>query len=177
MVTSTGVTHEFESWYHADYQRLVNSVALVLGDRALAAECVAEAFTKALARWKRVSRLPHRSGWVYRVAVNEAKRIRRRGAHERRLLANQAQVTPTVVYPVEGDHELWDAVKQLPDRMRATVVLRYVADMTEPAIAQALGVSRGTVATNLRRAHERLATELDAPISTHHQELSHAFNR
>lgn len=154
---------EFETWYHHEYQRLVNSVALVIEDRPLAADAVAEAFTRALARWDRVRRMEHRTGWVYRVAINHAKRSRRRGSQERRLLAAQAATTPLVVAPVEGDHELWEAVARLPERTRAAVVLRYVADMTEPAIARALGVRRGTVATMLRRAHDRLAVELSPP--------------
>ena len=176
-MTSTGVTVEFEAWYDAEYQRLVNSVALVVGDRALAADAVAEAFTRSLARWSKVKNMEYPSGWVYRVAVNHAKRSLRRGSQERRILMAQAPTTPLVVAPVEGDHELWEAVARLPERMRAAVVLRYVADLTEPAIATALGIRRGTVATMLRRAHDRLALELDrAPAPTHHQELSDAVN-
>lgn len=178
MVTPTTVTAEFDSWYHADYQRLVNSVALVIGDRALAADAVAEGFTKALARWSRVRRMEHPSAWVYRVAVNHARRTLRRGSQERQLLASQLPLSPVVVAPVEGDHELWDAVARLPERTRAVVVLRYVADLTEPAIAAALGIRRGTVATMLKRAHERLAAELGpAAAPTPPQELTHAVHQ
>ncbi len=172
------MTIEFAPWYHAEYPRLVNSVALVLGDRALAADAVAEAFTKALARWDRVARMDHPSAWVYRTAVNHARRTLRRGSQERRLLAEQAPLTAVVSAPVEGDHELWAAVARLPERTRAAVVLRYVADLTEPAIAKALGVRRGTVATMLRRAHERLAAELEpATPPSSPQELTHAVHR
>lgn len=155
-----GPEGDFEAWYRTEYARLTNSVALVIGDRGLAAEAVAEAFTRALARWNRVGRLDHRSGWVYRTAVNYATRAHRRGSQEQRLLRQEAATAVATVAPVEGDHELWQAVGRLPDRMRTIVVLRYVADLTEPAIAATLGVRRGTVATTLRRAHDRLATEL-----------------
>lgn len=166
VVTWKGVTLEFDSWYHAEYPRLVNSIGLVIGDRALAADAVAEAFTKALSRWDRVKRMQHPTGWVYRVAMNEAKRSLRRGAQERRLLQAQASTSAAVVAPVEGDHDLWQAVAGLPERMRAVVVLRYVADLTEPKIAETLGIRRGTVATMLRRAHERLARELGPSTQT-----------
>lgn len=159
-MTWKGVTLEFDTWYHAEYPRLVNSIGMVIGDRALAADAVAEAFTKALSKWERVKRMQHPTGWVYRVAMNEAKRSLRRGSHERRLLQEQISTTPTFVAPVEGDHELWDAVAQLPERMRAVVVLRYVSDLTEPMIAETLGIRRGSVATMLKRAHERLARDL-----------------
>ncbi len=154
------MTLEFDAWYHAEYQRLVNSIGLVIGDRSVAADAVAEGFTRALSRWSKVRRMSHPTGWVYRVAMNEAKRIKRRGAHEHRLLSAQAATTKTVVAPVEGDHDLWAAVAKLPERMRAVVVLRYVSDLTEPMIAETLGIRRGSVATMLRRAHERLETEL-----------------
>ena len=164
---------EFEHWYQAEYQRLVNSVAMVIGDRPLAAEAVAEGFTRALARWERVGRMGHRSGWVYRVAVNHAKRTLRRSTQERQLLQASVPTILAVAAPVERDHELWEAVGRLPDRMRTVVVLRYVADLTEPAIASTLGIRRGSVATMLRRARERLADELGpTEPTTHHQELT-----
>jgi RNA polymerase sigma factor (sigma-70 family) len=180
VVTWKDVTLEFDAWYHAEYQRLVNSIALVIGDRQLAADAVAEGFTRALARWDRVRRMSHPTGWVYRVAMNEAKRAKRRGSHERRLLEAQAASTPATVAPVEGDHELWQAVSRLPERMRAVVVLRYVADLTEPMIAETLGIRRGSVATMLRRAHDRLASELGPasqsfPPATPSQEFSNAI--
>lgn len=159
-MTWKDVTLEFDAWYHAEYQRLVNSIGMVIGDRVLAADAVAEAFTKALARWDRVKRMQHPTGWVYRVAMNDAKRSLRRGSHERRLLQAQAVTQAAVVAPVEGDQDLWDAVSKLPERMRAVVVLRYVSDYTEPMIAETLGIRRGSVATMLKRAHERLAREL-----------------
>jgi len=160
-VTCKDVTLEFDAWYHAEYPRLVNAIGMVIGDRTLAADAVAEAFTRALSRWDRVKRMQHPTGWVYRVAMNEAKRSLRRGTHERRLLQAHASTALTAVAPVEGDHDLWDAVAQLPERMRAVVVLRYVSDLTEPMVADTLGIRRGSVATMLRRAHERLATELE----------------
>jgi len=160
VVTWKDVTLEFDAWYHAEYPRLVNSIGMVIGDRALAADAVAEAFTKALSRWDRVKRMQHPTGWVYRVAMNEAKRSLRRGSHEQRLLQAQASTTRTFVAPVEADQDLWDAVAGLPERMRAVVVLRYVSDLTEPMIAETLGIRRGSVATMLKRAHERLAREL-----------------
>ena len=112
--------------------------------------------------------------------MNEAKRAKRRGSHELRLLEAQASTTPTTVAPVEGDHELWQAVSRLPERMRAVVVLRYVSDLTEPMIAETLGIRRGSVATMLRRAHDRLAVELgptskSLPPSPSAQELSNAI--
>ena len=53
--------------------------------------------------------------------------------------------------------EVWELVRALPERQRVAVVLRYVADLTEPDIAIAMGIARGTVASTLAAARERLA--------------------
>ena len=62
--------------------------------------------------------------------------------------------------------ELTALIADLPERMRATVVLRHVADLTEPRIGEVLGVSRGTVSSNLRDAYERLAAALEPAEET-----------
>lgn len=168
---------EFEIWYRAEYPRLVNTLAMVTGDRGLAADAAAEACTRALARWHRVGAMDRPGGWVYRVALNEAKRRIRRTSVERQLLRQQAGDTPPTAPPVHGDLDLWSAVGRLPERTREAVVLRYVADLTEPEIARALGVTRGTVATMLRRAHGRLAEELGPAVPIPTQEYADAHHR
>jgi DNA-directed RNA polymerase specialized sigma24 family protein len=45
--------------------------------------------------------------------------------------------------------------------MRAAVMLRYYEDMTEPEIAEALGVSLGTVKSTVSRAVARLRTDAE----------------
>lgn len=171
------VAHEFETWYEAEYPRLVNTLALVTGDRGLAAEAAAEACTKALARWDRVRVMSRPGGWIYRVALNEARRRQKRAAREHALLMAESATAPVVSPPVEGDPDLWAAVADLPDRTRAAVVLRYVADLTESDVARALGVRRGTVATMLRRAHATLATRLAPQATSNEQEYADVVPR
>ena len=54
-------------------------------------------------------------------------------------------------------------VADLPPRTRTAVALRYVADLTEAQVAEAMNVSRGTVASTLSSARQRLAAVL-APV-------------
>ena len=56
---------------------------------------------------------------------------------------------------------LWQAVLRLPRQQRACLVLRYYEDLTEPATAQALGCSVGSVKSHTNRALARLRKELD----------------
>lgn len=60
-----------------------------------------------------------------------------------------------------GDADvIWRALARLGPRQRAVVVLRFYADLTEPAIADELGISVGTVKSQLARALAHLRTHL-----------------
>lgn len=151
---------EFDDWYRRAYPQLFPAVAGAVGSADQAADALAEAFTKAFERWGRVVQMDNREGWVYRVAVNHHRRRTSRRTRERELVVAlpapaQPGLEPTALA------ELVELVAGLPDRMREVVVLRYVADFTEPQVAEVLGISRGTVSSTLRDAHRRLAPELD----------------
>jgi RNA polymerase sigma-70 factor (ECF subfamily) len=51
---------------------------------------------------------------------------------------------------------LWAAVAQLAPRARTAVALRYIADLSEVEVAEAMGISSGTVAATLNKARTRL---------------------
>jgi RNA polymerase sigma factor (sigma-70 family) len=67
--------------------------------------------------------------------------------------------------PSELQDTVRRALDRLPQRMRAAVVLRYYEDMSEPEIADALGVSRGTVKSTVSRAVAKL--RIDAELAGH----------
>ena len=52
------------------------------------------------------------------------------------------------------------AVMRLPVRRRAVVVLRFYDDLPEARIAEVLGISTGTVKSQLSRALEQLRADL-----------------
>lgn len=147
----------FEAWYRALYPNLVASIAVVFGDPDLAREAADEAVARAYERWPRVRAMSSPNGWAYQVALNEARRRRRRQAIERRLLARSGTDRSVVDGPTG---ELWQLVKALPARQRTAVVLRHVADLTEPEIGEAMGISRGGVSSTLRAAHSSLRRQL-----------------
>ena len=75
-------------------------------------------------------------------------------------MAANGALTPS--HDASATERFTELVAPLPERMREVVVLRHVADLTEPMIADVLGISRGTVSSTLRDAHARLAERLAA---------------
>lgn len=143
---------DFADWYAHERPRVLAALGALSGRWDVAAEATDEAF----ARWDRVSAMDAPGGWTYRVALNVLRRALRREARGRAV----ASTTTGVVDPEEPDAQLWALVRALRERQRVAVVLRYVADLTEPAVAVAMGVRRGTVASTLAAARARLAEQL-----------------
>jgi RNA polymerase sigma-70 factor (ECF subfamily) len=131
---------------------LIATLLLATGDLDLAAEGVDEAFARALERWGRVAAMESPTGWAFRVALNHVRRVARRRALERRVLLKKP---PVDCVPAPAG-EVWSLVSGLPRRQREVVVLRHIGDLRENEIAAALGISRSTVSSTLRDAHDRL---------------------
>ena len=154
---------DFADWYRATHPGLAEAVLRAVRPPALAADALDEAFARAFASWERVHAMRSPAGWVYRVAVNEARRQLRRATREDAVLALVPTPAPA---PPPGD-EAWLLVETLPVRQRAAVVLRHVAGLTETEIGAALGVTRSTISSSLAAAYRSLATKLggDEPRS------------
>lgn len=148
----------FERFFAAHHRRVLSVLTVVSGDVDLANEATDEAFARAFERWERVSCMADPAGWVYRVAVNTARRRARRRSREATLLGSAPRFggggePPAMV-------EFWELVNGLPERQRVAVVLRYVGDLTEPQIAEAMGIRRSTVNATLNKALHNLRQEL-----------------
>jgi len=142
----------FERFYADSWQTVYRALVVGIGDGDLAREAVDEAMVRAYERWRIVSTMANREGWVYRVASNWAtSRLRRRRLQLRPVPTIEESHDPDVVDP-----RLLDAVRRLSPRHRDVVVARYLLDMSESATAQALGVPEGTVKSRLSRALDEL---------------------
>jgi RNA polymerase sigma factor (sigma-70 family) len=155
-----------EDVFARDYRRLCRIAALIVGSRTLAEELVMDAFERTL-RARPVLDDPERIGaYINRAVVNNARNAIRRRGSERRALARVAGMAaePHLSTDAADDADpVLAAVRSLPARQRAAVVLRYYADLADAEVAQALGCSLGTVKSQLAKARARLARLLDAP--------------
>jgi RNA polymerase sigma factor (sigma-70 family) len=103
--------------------------------------------------------------WLYAVAYRVAVRARaaaaRRRARERPVAEPPAAAASA---PDPDQHEvraiLDEEVSRLPERQRLPVILCYLEGKTNDEAARELGCPRGTVATHLARARQRLRGRL-----------------
>ena len=147
-----------EEVYRARHEGFRNALATVTGSYDSAHDAVQEGFAIALAK-----RGQFRGGsleaWIWRISLSCALDGRRSA---RRLALNgvPGKLDPQLPDPV-GDPELASAVRTLAPRQRLMVFLRYYADLSYAQIAEACGVSEGTVAAALSQARAVLLEALD----------------
>jgi RNA polymerase sigma factor (sigma-70 family) len=147
----------FETWYRATHPRLLATLTLMSGDIEAARDATAEAFIRALERWPRVCRMDAPEAWVHRVGVNVLRRWHKRRIVEERLLRRRS---PEPEPPSQLSPDVWDAVVALPSRQREAIALRYLLDLTQADVAEAMGVAPGTAAATLHAARRNLAGRL-----------------
>jgi RNA polymerase sigma factor (sigma-70 family) len=154
----------FEQWYEREHPRVLSACAALTGEVDEAGEATDEAFARALERWPAVAATASPGGWVQVVALNRLRRNLRRRSRERHLFTKTLSDANPARLSVP-DPDLWAAVAGLPNRQRSAMVLRYVYDLPEAAIADVMGISRGTVASTLAAAKVTLQRRLAQPIA------------
>jgi len=155
--------HAPEELFRTHFASLSRTAFLMVGDAGVAEELVMEAFSRTLPRWSAVQDADQPVAYLRRAVVNLCASRVRRLAVERRA-RNRADGERAVRWDADladDSRVVLDAVRHLPDRQRACVVLRYFEDLSEQSIADVLGCSVGTVKSQLAKARSRLADLLD----------------
>ena len=156
---------QISALFDAHYGRLRDLAYLILGDRNLAEEMVMEAFMKTFTGWGRIRDLDRADAYLKRAVVNLCRsRIRRKVVEARSnaiTYRREERKAPDWDPDVhEESRELWTAVRALPVRQRACIILRYVEDLPEGDIAEILECSVGTVRSQMSRARRKLEIAL-----------------
>ena len=141
---------------------LLRAAYLLTGNRADAEDLVQAALAKTYLAWDRIEDRGALDGYVRRAVINtHISWWRRRKLDE----YPTDEIPDQAIADQAGQSDLQDslrrAVERLPQRMRAAVVLRYYEDMTEAEVADALGVSLGTVKSTVSRAVAKLRVDAE----------------
>jgi RNA polymerase sigma-70 factor (sigma-E family) len=136
---------------------LLRLCVLLSGQREDAEDIVQEAFIRSA---RKLPELTDEAVGPYlrAAAVNLWKNRLRRARMERRVRPSSAR--PELPQAAGEWDDVWRAVKRLPPRRRACVVLRFYEDMSEAETARVLGCSVGTVKSQTSRALLSLRKEL-----------------
>jgi RNA polymerase sigma-70 factor (sigma-E family) len=150
-----GPADGFEAAFDSLFPRALRLARRIIGDPGTAEDIAAEALARTYARWSKVSTLPWRDGWVLRVTTNLA--IDRLRSHPTdRPIPPELLAEDTLVLRLV----LTAALRDLPKRQREAIALHYLADLSDAQVAEALGVSVGTVKTHIHRGLQSLRSRL-----------------
>ena len=155
----------FEAFVRAHGTTLVRLAGALTGNPHVSEEVVQSALERVFLRWPR---LDDPLAYSRQVVVNLCRdRGRGAGRRERVGLPFTDSAAPDVIGASDDRDQLVRAVRALPYRQRAVVVLRFWHDLTEQQAADVLGIRAGTVKSQTSRALQRLRQLLDtSPAQT-----------
>ncbi|WP_026929436.1 SigE family RNA polymerase sigma factor [Glycomyces tenuis] len=148
---------EFRSFAVAERDSLRRYAYLLCGDWYEADDIVQKSLTKLFAAWRRVE--PGGARAYVRKIVTNVYISHRRLSWVRRERASETLPEGALDRPheaIETRLEVLAALKLLPPRQRATLVLRYWEQLSVDETAAAMGCSTGTVKSQSSKALRKL---------------------
>jgi RNA polymerase sigma factor (sigma-70 family) len=153
---------DFAEFYISAKDDCLRAVLASTSDVQAAEDLVAEAFARAWASWRTVSRHPSPRAWVVRTALNA--RVSRWRRRRREVLFDHADGQRGRPDEEDGDgaidEDLMAALLRLPTRQRQVVALRTLLGLDTAETAAVLRISPGTVTAHMARALAALRKEL-----------------
>jgi RNA polymerase sigma-70 factor (ECF subfamily) len=150
------------------YKDRVYSVAFhFCGDEAMADDATQQVFLKLFSAIDQFRQDAQFTTWLYRIVVNtcvDEQRKRKRfvpfspEVEVKNLVARSSQEESYSRRQVAASVKA--AIANLSPKLRLPILLKYVEDLSYEEIAEAIGCSKGTVASRLNRGHKSLARKL-----------------
>lgn len=154
---------EFAALVDRYQEPLLRMCCYILCDRSLAEDAVQETFLKVYRTMDSFRGECSGKTWVMKIAMHVCADIRRTGWFRfvnRHVTPDMFADRTAAVLPDERDEELSAAVMKLPHKLREVILLYYYSGLNTLEIAETLKISQPAVTGRLKRARERLKTDL-----------------
>ncbi|KUN19024.1 RNA polymerase subunit sigma [Streptomyces antibioticus] len=171
-VVDDAASAEFHAFFERHYAELSRLAHLLTGESDAADDLAADALLALWQRWDRVRAADHPVAYARGVLANLARtRIRSTVRERRRIALFWSQREEKTENPdIAGVVDVQDALRRLPFRRRACVVLRHAFDLSEKDTALALGITVGTVKSQTSKGMaelQRLLGSAGVPRKVH----------
>jgi RNA polymerase sigma-70 factor (sigma-E family) len=163
--------------FRAEGTSLVRLARLFVDDRNAAEDLVQEAFIRLSRSAHRIDDRTRAPAYLRSIVLNLARDHNRRGLvsmRHRLPLGDPERGVEDEITVRDDQRQVLEALRELPTRQRACLVLRYYDDLGPDEIAGILGISRNSVKTHLQRglaALESRLTEADVASADHVEEV------
>ncbi len=155
--------------FHQEGQSLVRLARLFVDDRNAAEDLVQEAFIRLARSAHRIKDGAKAAPYLRSIVLNLARDNNRRGLVSLRHHLPQDDrraSTEDEIELREDQQQVIDALRDLPQRQRNALVLRYYEELGIDEIADAMGISRNSVKTHLKRGLASLEQHLGGAFDT-----------
>jgi len=159
-VIAEALDQRFEALFEEHYAMVYRTAYGVIGSAQDAEDVAQTIFLRLLRRKFPPELLRNPAGYLYRAAVNVSlSTIKQKKRH---VLTGDSErfekhAPTTCTDSADSIHRrLYEAVAELTPESAQILILRYVHEYSDAAIAKLLGTSRGTIAVSLYRSRARL---------------------
>jgi RNA polymerase sigma-70 factor (sigma-E family) len=165
--TEWSADHAVMELYATHYQALVRLAAMLVRDTPTAEEVVQDSFVAMHAGWHRLKDAEKALAYLRQAVVNRSRSVLR---HRMVVEKNLQTAPPDMPSAEHGAFALLErsaviaALRDLPERQREAIVLRYYADLSEADIAATMRISRGAVKSHTSRGMAALRAALEQEL-------------
>lgn len=156
-----GADEAIEQLYAAHWRRLVRLSVLLVRDVGTAEEIVQDAFVAVHGRWGKLRDPDLALAYLRQAVVNRSRSALRHRAVVWKHAAREGLPlhAPSADQPALAAARrtaVLEAMRELPQRQREVLALRYYLELSEAEISDALGISRGAVKSHASRGSATL---------------------
>lgn len=165
-----GDKHAFEDLYKSCQAKALRTVYLITKQPALSEEIVQESFIQCYHELRSLRKPETFQTWFYRILVRMSWRLMKRerklpsipfdpfGGNKQEPVAHDD--VDSIIEQKQMNQTVYQALDQLNEHLRTTVILHYFNDLSLKEIAEVLHCPEGTVKSRLHSAKKQLAAEL-----------------